>query len=104
MTAKRLLDDCFLHDKDRLKHHEALAILKDRLTTIADAETIRLEDSLERILAEDVSVLYEPIVNTRLAPTLKRPWRTPSERCTSPVERLRCASRAKSFDCSRVRS
>lgn len=55
MTAKRLLDDCFLHDKDRLKHREALELLKDRLTTIADVETVRLEDSLERILAEDVS-------------------------------------------------
>ena len=24
MTGKQLLDDCFLHDKDRLRHHEAL--------------------------------------------------------------------------------
>ena len=30
MKAK-LLDDCFLHDKDRLLHAEALAILKERL-------------------------------------------------------------------------
>ena len=55
MTAKRLLDDCFLHDKDRLKHHEALAILKDRLSAIAEVETVRLEDALERILAQDVT-------------------------------------------------
>ena len=55
MTAKRLLDDCFLHDKDRLKHHEALAILRDRLSAIASVETVRLEDALERILAEDVT-------------------------------------------------
>ena len=24
MSARPLLDDCFLHDKDRLRHHEAL--------------------------------------------------------------------------------
>ncbi len=55
MTAKQLLDDCILHDKQRLKHHEALGILKDRLSAIAEPETVRLEDALERILAEDVT-------------------------------------------------
>ena len=55
MTAKPLLDDCFLHDKDRLRHDEALAILQERLTTVAGIETVRLEDAAERILAEDVT-------------------------------------------------
>ncbi|MET1415253.1 gephyrin-like molybdotransferase Glp [Roseibium sp. HPY-6] len=55
MTGKPLLDDCFLHDKDRLKHTEALDILKSRLSSIADIETVRLEDALERILAKDVT-------------------------------------------------
>ncbi|WP_299471176.1 gephyrin-like molybdotransferase Glp [uncultured Roseibium sp.] len=55
MTAKTLLDDCFLHDKDRLRHAEALEILKSRLTAITGIETVRLEDALERILAEDLT-------------------------------------------------
>jgi len=42
MTGKPLLDDCFLHDKDRLRHHEALAILKSRLTAIAWTELVKL--------------------------------------------------------------
>ena len=41
MKAK-LLDDCFLHDKDRLLHAEALAILKERLQPIVDTETVTL--------------------------------------------------------------
>ncbi|MEM9635677.1 MAG: gephyrin-like molybdotransferase Glp [Pseudomonadota bacterium] len=55
MTRKALLDDCFLHDKDRLRHHEALKILKDRMNAIAETETVRIEDGLERILAEDIT-------------------------------------------------
>jgi len=55
MTGEKLLDDCFLHDKDRLKHHEALEILKERLFPIAGKESVRLEHALERILAEDIT-------------------------------------------------
>lgn len=55
MTGKRLLDDCFLHDRDRLRHHEALEILKSRLSAVAKTETVRLEACLERVLAEDVT-------------------------------------------------
>ncbi len=54
MTGKSLIDDCFLHDKDRLRHHEALALLKERLSAVAETETVRLEDALERILAEEI--------------------------------------------------
>ncbi|MHA7773063.1 molybdopterin molybdotransferase MoeA [Roseibium sp. M-1] len=54
MTAKRLLDDCFLHDRDRLRHGEALAILKERLSTVAGAEMVLLENADGRILAADV--------------------------------------------------
>ncbi len=27
MKARRLLDDCFLHDAERLKHEEAMALI-----------------------------------------------------------------------------
>ncbi|MCV0424617.1 MAG: molybdopterin molybdotransferase MoeA [Roseibium sp.] len=56
MSSKPLLDDCFLHDKDRLRHHEAIEILKDRMSTaVVEKETLRLEDAFERILAEDIT-------------------------------------------------
>ena len=50
MKAK-LLDDCFLHDKDRLLHAEALAILKERLQPIVDTETVDLADASGRLAA-----------------------------------------------------
>jgi molybdopterin molybdotransferase len=55
MSRKALLDDCFLHDKDRLRHQEALEILKSRMSAVADTEAVRIEDGLERILAEDIT-------------------------------------------------
>ena len=52
--ARRLLDDCFLHDKDRLKHDEALALLRERLVPIAGVEEVSLADAHRRVVAEDV--------------------------------------------------
>lgn len=54
MTSQPLIDDCFLHDKDRLRHHEALAILKERLSPVADTELVSLADAYGRILAQDI--------------------------------------------------
>ncbi|MCB1492227.1 MAG: molybdopterin molybdotransferase MoeA [Rhodobiaceae bacterium] len=56
MTAGRaLLDDCFLHDKDRLRHHEVEALLRDRLHGICDTETVPLAALSGRILARDLT-------------------------------------------------
>jgi len=55
MTGKQLLDDCFLHDRDRLRHNDALDILKSRLSAVAGTESVPLENSLERVLAEEVT-------------------------------------------------
>lgn len=52
--AKRLLDDCFLHDGDRLRHDEALAILKDRVRPVARTETVPLEEASDRVLAKGI--------------------------------------------------
>jgi len=49
-----LLDDCFLHDKDRMKHSEAIDLLSERMAAIASRETIELKDAINRILAEDI--------------------------------------------------
>ena len=51
MTTK-LSDDCFVHDKQRLRHGEALAILKQRLSPVAGTETVPLAEAAGRILAE----------------------------------------------------
>jgi molybdopterin molybdotransferase len=53
MTPK-LEDDCFFHDKDRLPHGEALAILKSRVRPVADVETVPLEQAAGRYLAEAI--------------------------------------------------
>ncbi|MCT4656292.1 MAG: molybdopterin molybdotransferase MoeA [Cohaesibacter sp.] len=50
-----VLDDCFLHDKDRLRHEEAIEILKTRLSPIATIETIPLLEACGRVLAEEIT-------------------------------------------------
>lgn len=46
----KLLDDCFAHDRKRLRHDEALAILKQRVGPVADKELISLAEAAGRIL------------------------------------------------------
>ena len=36
--TRKLRDDCFLHDDDRLRHGEALAILRERVAPVAGVE------------------------------------------------------------------
>jgi molybdopterin molybdotransferase len=47
----KLLDDCFLHDKQRLRHGEALAILKGRIRPVVATESVPLAEAEGRILA-----------------------------------------------------
>ncbi len=54
-SAKALLDDCFAHDRDRLRHDEALAILRERMSAVASVETVPLETAAGRILAADIA-------------------------------------------------
>jgi molybdopterin molybdotransferase len=53
MTAK-LIDDCFVLDKDRLPHREALAILEARVHPVVEPEDVPLSDAACRFLAETV--------------------------------------------------
>ncbi len=53
--ARRLIDDCFVHDKDRLRHDEVLDNLNNRLTSVADVERIDLVDAAGRVLASPVT-------------------------------------------------
>ena len=52
---KTLKDDCFLHDKDRLKHEDAVDLLKSQLSCIAKTQSVNLKDAANSILAQDVT-------------------------------------------------
>ena len=53
MTLK-LADDCFVLDKDRLPHGEALAILKSRVRPVVEVEEATLDNAAGRYLAEAI--------------------------------------------------
>ncbi|AXS40120.1 gephyrin-like molybdotransferase Glp [Breoghania sp. L-A4] len=65
--SRRLLDDCFLHDKERLKHAEALAILRARVQPVTDAETVPLDQAAGRILAQTVTAPRDVPLNDNAA-------------------------------------
>jgi molybdopterin molybdotransferase len=54
MNPRKLLDDCFLHDKDRLTHAECLATITGRLTVVAATEEVPLAKASGRWLAADI--------------------------------------------------
>jgi len=53
MTGK-LLDDCFLHDGQRMRHAAAIELLKARVVPTADEERVPLNEAGGRIAARDV--------------------------------------------------
>jgi molybdopterin molybdotransferase len=57
MPERRLLDDCFLTDRERLRHEEALAILRERVRPVVEAERVPLGSASNSILAEAVTSL-----------------------------------------------
>jgi molybdopterin molybdotransferase len=52
--STKLADDCFFHDKDRIPHSEALAILKSRVRPVVGAEDVPLDTAAGRYLAAPV--------------------------------------------------
>lgn len=50
--TKKLLDDCFLHDSDRMRHNQAIELLRGRINPVTTPETITLANAGERILAK----------------------------------------------------
>ena len=50
----KLADDCFFHDKDRIPHSEALAILRSRVKPVIAPEDVPVESAAGRYLAEAV--------------------------------------------------
>ncbi len=53
-----LINDCFFHDKDRLRHDQVLELLKKRLNCIVENETVDLSSALGRVLGEDITSPY----------------------------------------------
>jgi len=54
MTAK-LIDDCFVLDKDRLPHDEAIAILKSRVRPVVGVEQVKLAEAAGRFVAQAIT-------------------------------------------------
>jgi molybdopterin molybdotransferase len=54
-----LLDDCFAHDQKRLRHDEALTILRGRIGPTAGRQRLKLADSPGRILAATATAPHD---------------------------------------------
>jgi molybdopterin molybdotransferase len=52
---RKLLDDCFLHDKDRIRHSECLELITSRLKCIAEHEVLPLEEAAGRYIAANIT-------------------------------------------------
>ena len=52
--TRKLRDDCFLHDTDRLTHGEAVAILREAIAPVTGVEQVRVDETPGHILAADV--------------------------------------------------
>mgnify|MGYP001283872489 CR=1 FL=1 len=57
---KRLLDDCFLHDTQRLRHEQAIEILRSRVAPVTAHERVAIVDIAGRVLAEP-AVAVRPV-------------------------------------------
>jgi molybdopterin molybdotransferase len=53
--SRKLLDDCFLHDKDRLRHDDAVRMILERLSPVASVEEVALEQAQGRVLADTIT-------------------------------------------------
>ena len=52
--TRKLLDDCFLHDGQRLRHADALALLRERLAPVVGDERVRIDDAVGRFTAHGI--------------------------------------------------
>lgn len=66
-SPRKLLDDCFLTDADRMRHGEAIALLKSRLAPVVACEEVALADAAGRTLAEAVSARHPVPLHTNAA-------------------------------------
>lgn len=64
---KKLLNDCFLHDSERLRHDTAVAILAERLAPVTGTEDVAIDAASGRILAETARALRPVPAHTNSA-------------------------------------
>lgn len=50
--AKKLLDDCFLHDGRRMLHADAISLLRARVQPVTGTERVAIAEAAGRVLAE----------------------------------------------------
>ncbi|MEM9678642.1 MAG: gephyrin-like molybdotransferase Glp [Pseudomonadota bacterium] len=67
MAQGHSINDCFLHDKDRLRHDEAIALLAERLPQIAETQTIALSKAAGRVLAQNIVAPHAVPLHTNAA-------------------------------------
>lgn len=65
--TRKLRDDCFLHDSERLTHAEALNILRERMATVVDVEPVPVSEAHGRILTEEVTAPHNIPAHTNAA-------------------------------------
>lgn len=65
--TKKLVDDCFVSDKARMRHAEALAILKQRIAPVVAAEQVELANAAGRILAQSITAALPVPAHTNSA-------------------------------------
>ncbi len=63
----KLLDDCFAHDKKRMRHDEALSILRQRIGPVAGHELVPLAEAAGRILAAAATAPHDIPAHTNAA-------------------------------------
>lgn len=61
------INDCFLHDKDRLQHNEALNLLRQNLEPIAGDTQVSLGHANGRIVSSDVNAPHNVPLHTNAA-------------------------------------
>ena len=54
-TNRTLADDCFLHDRDRMRHHDVVELIVERLHPVVGSGTVDLDGALGRYLSEPVA-------------------------------------------------
>ena len=58
--TRKLIDDCFVTDRDRMRHADAIAILKARISCVVGIERVQLVAATGRVLAR-VAVAAAPV-------------------------------------------
>lgn len=64
---RKLRDDCFQHDAERLTHAEAIAILRERMAPVAATREVPLDAAHGRLLAETVTAPHNIPAHTNAA-------------------------------------